>query len=130
VAPHNHQICLVGDKGVLEVKKAWDNSAPVKFRKRMTLRRKLIEHPIGKRIRLSGPTHPKVKRWGAAAMNFALGPIEMLDAIEAGRDSRLAGDFALHLNEVTLAIQNAGDHSGAQEMTTSCTPMEPMPWAR
>lgn len=130
VAPHNHQICLVGDKGVLEVKKAWDNSAPVKFRKRLTLRRKLMKHPIGKRIKISSQTHPKVKRWGAAAMNFALGPIEMLDAIEAGRDSRLAGDFALHLNEVTLAIQNAGDRSGAQEMNTSCTPMEPMPWAR
>jgi len=127
VAPHNHQIQVIGDKGVLEVKKAWDNSAPVRFRKRITLRRRLMEHPIGRRIKINGITHPKVKRWGAAAMNFALGPVELLEAIEAGRPSRLAGDFALHLNEVTLAIQNAGEDTGVQTMT--CDVMEPMPWA-
>lgn len=130
VATHNHQIQIFGDKGVLGIKKAWDNEAPVRFRKRLTLRRKLIESPIGKRIKIKGDTHPKVKRWGAAAMNFALGPMEMLEAIDAGRPSRLSGDFALHLNEVTLAIQNAGDNAGAQDMTTTCSVMEPMPWAR
>ncbi len=83
VAPHNHQIQVIGDNGVLEVKKAWDNSAPVLFRKRITLRRKLMEHPLGRRIKLKSPTHPKVKRWGAAAMNFALEPVEVLEAIQA-----------------------------------------------
>jgi len=130
VAPHNHAIKLIGDDGVLEMTKAWDNDAKVKYRKRMVLRRRLLEYPIGRRVKIDGPTHPKVKRWGAAAMNFALGPIEMLKAIEEGRYARLSGDFALHLNEVTLAIQNAGQSSGAQQMTTSCDPMEPMPWAR
>lgn len=130
VAPHNHQIQVIGDKGILEVKKAWDNDAPVRFRKRMTIRRKLMESPIAKRIAIKGETHPKVKRWGAAAMNFALGPVEMLEALEANRTSRLSGDFALHLNEVTLAIQNARDDAGAQDMKTTCSAMEPMPWAR
>ena len=129
-APHDHRIRLIGDKGVLSVKKAWANSAPVKFHKRMIVRRRLLEHPIGKRIQLRGPTHPKVKRWGAAEMNFALGPMEMIEAIEAMRAPRLAGDFALHLNEVTLAIQNAARTRGVQVMSTSCELMEPMPWAR
>ena len=62
-------------------------------------------------------------------MNFALGPAEMLDAIAKDRPSRLSGNYALHLTEVTLAIQNAGDDTGAQKMTTTCQPMEPMPWA-
>ncbi len=125
IASHDHQIRIFGDKGVLAMKRAWDNSAPVRFHRRFTLRRKLVEHPLGKRLRLSGPTHPKVKRFGAAAMNFALGPIEMLDAISAGATPRLSGDYALHLNEVTLAVA-AGD---TQKMTTTCIPMEPMPWA-
>ncbi len=129
-APHDHRIRLIGDKGVLSVKKAWANSAPVKFHKRLILRRRLLEHPIGKRIRLGGTSHPKVKRWGAAEMNFALGPMEMIEAIETGRAPRLAGDFALHLNEVTLAIQNAGRARGVQQMQTSCPMMEPMPWAQ
>lgn len=128
-APHNHQIQMVGDKGVLSVKKAWANSAPVRFHKRMILRRRLLENPIGRRIKLRKTTHPKVKRWGAAEMNFALGPMEMLDAVDTGGAPRLAGDFALHLNEVTLAIQNAGRTRGVQEMRTRCDVMEPMPWA-
>ena len=129
-APHDHRIRMIGDKGVLSVKKAWANSAPVKFHKRLILRRRLLEHPIGKRVSLGKNTHPKVKRWGAAEMNFALGPMEMIEAIETDRTPRLAGEFALHLNEVTLAIQNAGRTSGAQAMSTTCEPMEPMPWAK
>jgi predicted dehydrogenase len=130
VAPHDHQIRVIGDKGVLKIAKAWDNRAPVKFHRRMRIRRRLLEHPIGKRIRPAKETHPYVGRWGAASMNFALGPVEMLDAIAENRPARLSGDFALHLNEVTLAIQNAHDSAGVQDMTTRCEPMEPMPWAR
>ena len=130
VAPHDHQIRVIGDKGVLKLDKAWANQAPVKFHRRFAIRRRLLEHPLGRRIRISGDTHPFVGRWGAASMNFALGPMEMCDAIANGRQSRLAGDYALHLNEVTLAIQNAGEDAGAQDMQTRCAPMEPMPWAK
>lgn len=130
VAPHDHRIRVIGDKGVLHCKAAWDNDARVSFAKRMTIRRKLVESPFPKRIRLARPTHPKVKRWGAAAMNFMLGPAEMLDALRAGRPSRLSNDFALHMTEVTLAIQNSGETAGAQAMTTRTAPIEPMPWAR
>lgn len=126
-APHDHRIRVVGDTGVLEVKEAWDNSARVKFHRRIRIRRRLLEHPFGKRLKPRGETHPKVKRTGAAAMNFALGPAEMLDAIAKGQLSRIAGDFALHLTEVTLAIQNAGT-SGTCEIRSTCAPMEPMPW--
>ena len=90
-----------------------------------------MESPLGKRIRLSAKTtHPKLPRKGAAAMNFALGPAEMLDAIKAGVPSRIGGDFALHLTEVTLAIQNAGLTGGAYVPKSRCEKMEPMPWAR
>ena len=130
VAPHDHRIRVVGDLGVLEVGKAWDNAAKVTFRRRIAVRRRLLESPMARRIRLPGPTHPRVGRWGAASMNFALGPVEMLAAIAERRPCRLSADFALHLNEVTLAIQNAGEDAGAQTMQTRCTPMEPMPWAR
>ena len=130
VAPHDHRIRVVGDLGVLEVGKAWDNAAKVTFRRRIAVRRRLLESPMARRIRLPGPTHPMVGRWGAASMNFALGPVEMLAAIAERRPCRLSADFALHLNEVTLAIQNAGEDAGAQAMQTRCAPMEPMPWAR
>lgn len=129
-APHDHRIRIVGDKGVLSCAAAWDNAAKVTFARRLTLRRRLMEHPFPRTLRLPQPTHPKVKRWGAAAMNFMLGPAEVLEALHQGRPCRMSNDFALHLTEVTLAIQNAGETSGAQSMTTTCTAMEPMPWAR
>ena len=59
-------------------------------------------------------------------MNFALGPAEMLAALKESRPSRLTTDFALHLTEVTLAIQRGG---GMQVIETKCPAMEPMPWA-
>ena len=128
IAPHDHRIRVIGDGGVLQVDKAWDNAAPVRFRKRMNVRRRLMEHPLGRKIKPEGNSHPKVSRKGAAAMNFALGPVEMLRSIAAGRESRLAGAYALHLNEVTLAIQNSGRDGVETRITTTCAPMEPMEW--
>ena len=129
-APHDHRIRVIGDAGVLEVAEAWNNAAPVRFRKRLRLRRRLMESPLSRRIRLPAPTHPKVPRRGAAAMNFALGPAEMVAALDEGRPCRLGGDYALHLTEATLAIQNAGRAGFAGDLTTPFDRMEPMPWAR
>ncbi len=127
IAPHNHRIRIIGDTGVLEVDQGWDNEAAVRVRRRYVIRRRLVNSPVARRVRIKGTTHPKVKRWGAAAMNFALGPAEMLAALKEKRPSRLSAGFSLHLNEVTLAIQNG---IGVQVMQTVCPPIEPMPWAR
>ncbi len=130
LAPHDHTLRVICDGGTLEVNEAWNNAATVRFRSRFRLRRRLVDHPFPRRLRLAGKTHPKVKRWGATALNFALGPIEMLDALEENRPCRMSADFALHLNEVTLALQNSGEQNGAVAITTRCNPIEPMPWAR
>tara|TARA_R110000751_G_scaffold2586_12_gene13862 strand:- start:55 stop:1293 length:1239 start_codon:yes stop_codon:yes gene_type:complete len=130
IAPHDHRIRVICDGGALELDAAWDNAAPVRFRRRFRVRRRLVEHPFPRRLKLAGDSHPKVKRTGAAAMNFALGPVEMLDARDEGRDCRISADFSLHLNEATLALQSAGERSPPHAMTTRCAPMAPMPWAR
>jgi predicted dehydrogenase len=130
VAPHNHSLRMIGDKGVLEVNESWNNSAKVSIRKRYVVRRKLINSPFASRFKIKGTTHPKVPRRGAAAMNFALGPAEVLAAMREGRSTEVYTDFALHLNEVTLAIQNALDTEGVQIMKTKCPQLTPMPWAK
>jgi predicted dehydrogenase len=130
IARHAHGLRIVGDEGQLEVNECWDNSAPVRVRKRLTLRRRLLHHPFPSRIKFAGNTHPKVKRSGSAEMNFALGPVDVLEAIESGREPRLGGNFALHMNEVTLALQNAGCDKPLSIMRTSCDPPELMPWNR
>ena len=129
VAPHDLAIRIFGETGTLEMAECWDNDAAVRLRQRRRLRRRLVELPWTKRLRLGGPSHPKMPRRGPAAMNFALGPAEVLAAIAEGRDSRLSADLALHLNEVTLAIQTSGSTAGAVQMQTSCGPIRPMDWA-
>jgi predicted dehydrogenase len=125
VGSHDHRLRIFGDKGVLQVREVWDNAAAVRFFRRFTLRRRLIEHPIGRRIRARGPSHPKVGRWGAASMNFALGPAEMLRALAERRACRLSNAMALHLTEVTLALQGP---SGVVEIESRCAPMEVASW--
>jgi predicted dehydrogenase len=126
IAPHNHAMRIMGDDGILEVDQSWDNHAAVRVRRRYVIRRKLINSPIALRFKIKSATHPKVGRWGAASMNFALGPVEMLSALRESRPCRLSAELALHLNEVTLAAQNA---NGVQYMKTQCPPLQPMPWA-
>lgn len=126
VAPHDHTIRLIGDEGILEVDRSWDNNAPVRIRRRHVIRRRLMNSPISRRFRIKGETHPKVGRWGAASMNFALGPAEMLSALNESRPCLLPAELALHVNEVTLAAQGA---NGLQVMKTQCPPIHPLPWA-
>ena len=130
LAPRNRSLLIAGDNGLLELDDCWDNAAAVRFRRRFSLRRRLFNAPIARRLRLTKPTHPMLSRLGPAAMNFALGPKEMLDALTEARQPRVSADLALHLTEVTLAIQSSGEAAGAQRMQTRCDVIEPMPWAR
>lgn len=129
LAVHNHELRIIGDKGVIEMNECWNNAAPVRMRKRFALRRRLVNAPIARRLKLMGPTHAKLGRKGAAAMNFALGVVEMRDAILQHRPCRLSTSLSLHMNEVTLALQNAGEHGGSVTMETRFEPVAPMPWA-
>ncbi|WP_353346833.1 Gfo/Idh/MocA family oxidoreductase [Litorivita sp. NS0012-18] len=130
LAPHDHELQIIGDKGVISIDECWKNDTPVKYRKRFTLRRRLMQAPFAKKLRLpKGETHAKLGRKGAAAMNFALGPVEMLEAIRDARPCRMSPDLALHINEVTLALQNAGETAGAVQMQTRFAPVAPMAWA-
>ena len=128
IAPHNHALRVFSERGVVEIDECWSNGAPVRVRLRHVIRRRQINSPFARRVNVGTATDPKVGRRGAASMNFALGPAEMLSALHDGRACRLGADFSLHFNEVTLAIQNAGIEKGVQHMTTRCKPVEPMPW--
>jgi predicted dehydrogenase len=128
IAPHNHCLRVIGERGVVEIDECWSNGAPVRVRRRHVFRRRQINSPFARRARAGTATDPKVGRRGAASMNFALGPAEMISALQEGRACRLPADFALHFTEVTLAIQNSRADTGVQAMTTRCKPIEPLPW--
>ena len=129
LARHDHELRIIGDGGVIELDDCWNNAAPVRLRKRFAVRRRLVNAPFARRLRLPQPTHAKLGRKGSASMNFALGLVELCEAVRDTRPCRLSTDLSLHMNEVTLALQNAGEHGGAVAMTTSFDPVAPMPWA-
>jgi len=114
LAPHNHGLRIICEHGVLRVDECWNNLAKVKFHRRFTVRRKLMTSPFFKVFANSGDVHPTVGRFGAASMNFALALVRMLHFVDRKESPSEFGDFALHLNEVTLAIQNSMDCGGSQ----------------
>jgi predicted dehydrogenase len=130
VAPHDHHFRVFGPEGVLSVKDCWRNDSEVTIQRRLAVRRRLINSPLLEKVKPAGPTHAMVGRRGAAAMNFALGPVEIFDARDERRAPRVNADFGLHLTEATLAIQNAGKDQGSYRMTSDCPDTPLMPWAR
>jgi predicted dehydrogenase len=129
VASHDHSIRIFGDQGVLSLEDCWNNNSLVRLRRRYVIRRRLLESPFATSIKPVAAPGQRVRRRGAASMNFALGPAEMMQAIRDGMPSRLGGDFALHLSEVSLAISEAGAHAGAVRIRSSFAPIRPMPWS-
>jgi predicted dehydrogenase len=129
VAPHDHELRLIGDEGVLSAGEVWDYRAPVARRRLLTLRRKTFLSPLRESLSLPRPPHGRLRRSGVQRMDFARGPAEVAAALREGRACRLSSAFSLHVNELTLAIHHARRDGASYRMTTSCPPMEPMPWA-
>jgi predicted dehydrogenase len=137
VAPHNHSVQIIGDKGILTVDDCWNYSSPVYLDKYSKLRLRINRFPILK-------TFPFVKGWFAAhpreyppvkkvswkkrytryRMDYARGIAELARAITERCPSRLPADFCLHVSELVWAIQNA-THEPYQ-VTTTFQPLQPM----
>lgn len=129
VAPHDHTLRIVGDEGVISTPDCWLYESPVYLRRLLTLRRKTMLSPLPRRLPLARSPYRRVKRWGAAQMDFARGIHDMADAVSQGRPPRLSARFSLHVNEVVLAIQNAGPRSGTHLCKTTFEPLTPETWA-
>ena len=64
-----------------------------------------------------------------SAMDFLRGPEDMIRAISEGRKPILAPDFCLHVNEAAIALSALSPEGSVYTMTTTCDPVQPMPWA-
>lgn len=130
IAPHDHQLKIVGDKGILFTKDCWDYYSPVYSRKMMRIRRKTFFNPFKHRHKMPLADTPKVKNSGAQRMDFSRGVAEMAAAIRDNRPSRLSAQFSLHVNEIALAIHYAREQGSTYQMTTTFDPVEPTSWAQ
>lgn len=109
IALHDHRFRVFCDDGILSIDETWNFAAKVRSTPIATTRlRRQVEKKLG--LDFGRTLKPLQDRKISAAkrgyyMDFALGVAEMGDAIGAGRAPRLAGDFSLHITEVSLAIQ-------------------------
>jgi predicted dehydrogenase len=130
IAPHDHQLKIVGDKGILFTKDCWDYYSPVYSRKMMRIRRKTFFNPIKRRHKMAMADTPKIINNGAQRMDFSRGVAEMAAAIRENRPSRLSSQFSLHVNEIALAIHHAREQGATYQMTTTFNPIAPTSWAQ
>jgi hypothetical protein len=135
--PHDHTLRIIGDGGVLSIDDCWDYGSDVYLSRRTRLGLKAEKHEHAARLVGLGPKRlplvrkPKFgfKTRGANRMDFGRGVADLAEAIEARRSPRISADFALHINELVLAIQNPAEFGSPHAMKTTFEPLAPMPWA-
>ena len=130
LAPHDHGLTIVGDTGVLHVEDTWFYNAPITIQRAINIKRRHLKLPWKEKVRLVGGKGMVYQKRGAQQMDFFRGPAELADAIREKRPARLSARFSLHINELVLAISQAGLQQGVYRMTTTFDPVEPMPWAK
>lgn len=129
VAPHDHELKIIGDDGILGIEDCWYYGSPVYIKRMISIRRKTFITPWKQNYPLARKP-PKFKYKGAQQMDFARGVAEMAAAIQEKRPCRLSPRFSLHNNELVLAIHNALETGAPHKLTTTFDPIEPMPWAK
>ena len=148
-APRDRSMVVVGDHATLSVGNVRDDAAPVMWRSttpgRMesVLRHRLrpVHRWLQSRLGEAGVSALFAKPYAQAGsataahaapgkpVDFLRGPAEMVDAITAGRRSRLSAELGSHLVEIVERLQYP-DRFDNRGLTTSFAAIEPMPWAQ
>jgi predicted dehydrogenase len=129
VAPHDHELRIIGDDGILGIEDCWYYGSPVYIKRMISIRRKTFISPWKQKYPLVRKP-PKFNYKGSQQMDFARGIAELAAAIEEKRPCRLSPRFSLHNNELVLAIHSALETGAPYKLTTTFEPIAPMPWAK
>ena len=133
LAPANRSLRVIGLDGVATVTDVWEYHAPVRisltggsFRPRLirAFEKRLSRYIPGLLIGRSAKavTGPKVGRTaGGHRMDFARGISQLAAQIEHGAPARVGPDLALHVTEVTLALQGQSANGRPVTMQTGLT---------
>jgi predicted dehydrogenase len=136
-AAHNHDLRIFGDSGIISTKAVWHYGSAVQITRRTPLqmrfeRRPYVAKALGhgpKRVPLVRPAAFRSSK-GPNKMDFCRGIAEAADSLRDKRACRLSPEWALHMTEIALNMQNPKLYGCPQQLTTSFPAVEPMPWAR
>ncbi len=131
VAPYDHRFRVVGEDGALEIGELWDYASPVLVRRPATSRlARFAERRLGGLLTAKlSPVRRRKQPRGAPPMDFMRGVAELAEAIAHERPSRLDGDFAAHVTEVTERLQHPERFPDGGAVRSAFAPISPMAWA-
>lgn len=138
IADHNHEFTITGDDGLITVENGWHYHSPVYIQKRR-MHTRLAKIPFLYKLMGYGPrklpmkryTNPNYKRTGylkSDLMDYGRGIAEMAASIRENRPSRMSAEHALHLTEITLALQHPEKMESPRQLESTFEPIEPMDW--
>ena len=146
VADRDRSLTIVGDEGTVYVRDCWQYRSPVYLKKRFAkkswiqrnpwiwripIMRKLDHHYANKKAiypLLSDPSSRLQQRNPLNIMDYARGIAELSAAIVEGRQCRLSAEHALHVTELTIALQYPQKMGTPYKMTSTFAPIKPMDW--
>jgi predicted dehydrogenase len=130
VAPENHTLQIVGDRGLLSVTECWDYGAPVTLQRlapRSATRHHYLAPPeIYPPVRSANYPHRYVDTHD---MDFARGVADVAAAVHGTGEARLSARHSLHVLEIILAINNSVNQPGTVRITSRFDPIQPAGWA-
>ena len=137
IAPHSHVMKIIGETGVLTVNECWNFSAPVYLDRYSTFKFKAEAYPISKSLPFltslrdkGSRVYPSVRkatlknRHHRYRLDFARGLVDLSRAIRSRKTPLIPMDFCLHVNELSVVIQNPPD--GLYQVKTTFKSLEPM----
>jgi len=130
VAPRDHSIRVFGDGGILSTDDCWKPRAPVHIRRRLKIRRRVIDTPWRRRVPMPQSSDIPKRARDLKKVDYLLGVSELAASIRESRPCRLSARFCLHVTEIVIAIQDALESSSTVKIRSSFDPIEPMPWAK
>ncbi len=138
IADHNHTLTITGDEGLITVEDGWYYHCQV-YTKKRRMHTRLAEMPLVYNLMGYGPRkvsmltndNPHYRRKGRyqRIMDYCRGIAEMANAIQGQKQSRLSADHALHITEITLALQYPQKMGSPRQLESTFEPFEPMEWA-
>ncbi|WP_435657704.1 Gfo/Idh/MocA family protein [Brucella pituitosa] len=132
--PKDRSLTIVADKGSITVDDLWDNRSAVRLesttRKRSILSRVFgrVEAKLGKTLpwkpavgsKLAYPKGDMVSLPSfPSQIDFMRGVADQARAIETGKTAFFSGVVALHITEVALALNNAGENAAPYKVQST-----------
>jgi predicted dehydrogenase len=145
VAPRDHAFRFFGEEGILSVEDGWVFGTRIfltkKAKEDTSFKAKVLKNlPGAKRppstvteevslVRKADYRH-RYDGGSSHQMDIARGIADLAQAITNKRQPHMSAQVALHINEIVLTLQYPDRMGSPRTLTTTFSPMEPMPWAQ